>query len=821
MEQKQLKTSLIAIDGNRAYSKDEVFAYYRLGTQKYEFLDATMQENQAQLIDRALAGLITNQDQSVEGMLIVTSSEFNIDRWAADWYNKAISWSPVDGFASYVDEVTEHLSSFSFAPKEVYLAVKLGNRKKLNATSEIFSSVKDTINMLADFVTGSKDLAISEKEMTYWENEEKNVSRLVFASALQAMRSEASEIAKLYKKTFFPAMPEPEIKNESLQRWGEGEIHELNDSYIEKNRKFLKITQNDYYGHPMDGYVSTLCFSKFPDELYYPENIPWIYSLFSLGIPFTFYTRFTLEPARKVRKQIERKRAEIQDEAENAAGGGRIPLGLLERQESTDQLEYELSKDNSPWVFSHHRLVVSAPTEELLHDYVALVTSHYDNLKIKLLCPTGDQMNLLLESQPADKVRVKSYMQRQSLSIFSGGAILANSQVGDSFLKGKGWVGPYIGYTCGSAVNPVFFSPHVPISQNKAPGTVIIGSPGGGKSFLSFTLTCLMAIQGMWTIYIDPKADALPIQDLEGIGKVNVFDLKNGNDGILDPFSLGGSSAERLLLAIETIRILVGTIDGDTETALSNVIEEMLENDDIKPSLNMIVSMLQVSDNNNARNLGTRLKTISSLPFARLCFAPQGGVDISPRDGLTIITLLGIDLPTADTPPSEYDYPNRLAVAVMYLLTSFTKQLMMDMQGNHPRSVVIDEAWAVLSTSHGKKVVSELARMGRSLNTSITLVSQNAADFQREGLINSVSTKFAFKCNSSEEAENVIELFQLPKTQQNVSLLMSLETGQCIMMDSQNRTSLVQISNWNERWRTAFDTNPENKRKQMEDVRGI
>ena len=37
------------------------------------------------------------------------------------------------------------------------------------------------------------------------------------------------------------------------------------------------------------------------------------------------------------------------------------------------------------------------------------------------------------------------------------------------------------------------------------------------------------------------------------------------------------------------------------------------------------------------------------LPFARLCFAPQSNVKIRPEDGLTVITLLGLDLPAADT----------------------------------------------------------------------------------------------------------------------------------------------------------------------------
>jgi len=45
-----------------------------------------------------------------------------------------------------------------------------------------------------------------------------------------------------------------------------------------------------------------------------------------------------------------------------------------------------------------------------------------------------------------------------------------------------------------------------------------------------------------------------------------------------------------------------------------------------------------------------------------------------------------------------------------------------------PKAIFLDEAWAVTSTPEGAKLVPEVSRMGRSRNTALILVSQNAGD---------------------------------------------------------------------------------------------
>ena len=68
-----------------------------------------------------------------------------------------------------------------------------------------------------------------------------------------------------------------------------------------------------------------------------------------------------------------------------------------------------------------------------------------------------------------------------------------------------------------------------------------------------------------------------------------------------------------------------------------------------------------------------------------------------------------------------------------------------------PKAIVLDEAWAVTSTPQGAKLIPEVSRMGRSRNTALILVSQNAGDLLNEQVTNCLSAVFAFR--STERAE--------------------------------------------------------------------
>ena len=335
------------------------------------------------------------------------------------------------------------------------------------------------------------------------------------------------------------------------------------------------------------------------------------------------------------------------------------------------------------------------------------------------------------------------------------------------------------------------------------------------NSFLAFTLAYQMAMQGVWTIYIDPKADAKPMAELAGLGKAKVFDLREGNDGMLDPFTLAEDANQAVLLALETLRLMLGkdSITGVREVVLLKALRVVAAAPN--PSLGRVVDLMQQDPDPEAQGLALLLDTMRQLPFARLCFSVRGGDTIRPQDGLTVITLLGLDLPGEEDAQSDYSYDNRLAVSVMYLLTKYARQLMLSSDKSHPKAICIDEAWAITSTPQGAKLIPDIARMGRSHNTALVLVTQNAGDLRQQAVTNSISTVFAFRASKNDEIEDVLELLNADVHDGHIGAVRDLYNGECLMRDVDNRIARVQVDPWNTELFNAFNTNPETRDKQQ------
>lgn len=801
------------------FSEQDVWLWVKIPPMQYEFLEYSERESLARALDLSIANLIQSDDKAIECHLIVSSKPFDTGDWANKLVRKNERNTPKPYFKKFVQLMYNRVDSIGFEDKMVLLGIKIGERYE-------FSPAKTALNLgalnnIINQVAGVKDKHMTDKEWEFWNNRAQNFRSSMYGSRAKMEKASTAEIAFIIRKNFFPYMPTPPIDDLTVgisNKWGEGELAALVDADIENHPKFLKITQN-IYDKEITGYRATLCFTKFPETMIFPDREPWIHYAGMIGFPVGFYSRFTIEPSRKVSREVRKKIKEVKDQAYNQTGaGGELTLDVAENLELGEALDYALKKDNTPWVFGRHRLIVEGATEEELRENVQAVIDHYKAMDILVSWPTGDQMSLLMESLPSDRVRLKSYHQNQELSIIGAGVPAGSGSTGDKIIQKQdgtelGWIGSYLGYTTSRVREPVFLSVHSAIAKNNPPGLVITGSPGGGKSFTAFTLTYQMALEGVWTIYIDPKGDALPMAALPGMEDSKIFDLREGNDGMLDPFSIGSNPSEKVSLALETIGLLMGgqnKISAQQNVQLSQVLKKV--STEPEPSLNKVVDMLMASDNDDAKGLGATLDLIRDLKFARLCFAEKTGETLRPDTGLTIITLLGLELPSSAMPMDSYSSANRLAVAVMYLLASFTRELMMNLNKSHPKCIVIDEAWAITSTPQGAKLVFEVARMGRSLNTGLILVSQNAGDFLGEGVTNSIATKMAFRAKNPDEVDNLLKFFNLELHEGNKETVRNLRNGECILQDAEGRIAIVQIDGWNNEMNIAFETNPETRK---------
>lgn len=372
-----------------------------------------------------------------------------------------------------------------------------------------------------------------------------------------------------------------------------------------------------------------------------------------------------------------------------------------------------------------------------------------------------------------------------------------------------------IGTTTRGITSPVFWDPHTPIFNNKPPVCLITGAPGSGKTFLALTLTTISAITGKTTVVLDPKGDFLSLMNLDDqIGDFNLWDLSNSRrKGILDPFYMAKDPGEKLSLVISVIDLFVGGLSGSQLTALSPIIKDVI--DSPNPSLTLVMNELRSSRNAEARDLGTKLDIISRMPFAKLCFAPsnRANQNVEINKGLTVITLLGLELP-ADAEAAKSDNKGRLASGVLFLLTDFIRRIMMNDNSVNPKTIVIDEAWAVLASKVGVDTIKSLSLLGRSKQLALILITQTPSHLDGIDIDNTITTRFAFR-STRQDAGNTVKAMDLPKDEGFEETITSLEGGECLMQDFLENFSTVKITSWREDWAIAFNSNPLHKIRQQ------
>ena len=801
------RLSVRYFDDRILLSESHAWAYYRLPTHPYEF--TTPLEREAVAINATVA-LAAIRLPDTEAHLRIVHRSYPAAPWAAR-LDATSDGGP--GWRDYLDEMYRHVWAKDFWTKEVYLGVRLGQRgMRGQFSSGMFSQFINAYRG-SEQALGLVDEAVSDSELARWTEQSERLGRALSSSALGARHATSDEIAWLYQHSLAGTVGDPPPSAARRRTWGAGEIEALLEGQVQNGRTMLRLE------HPAgESFVAFLSFSRFPDVMSFPDQEPWLHFADSLPFPVEVSSRMRLIPPAKASKDVGRRLAHARDmDAHIREAGVDLPLALAEQLEAARMLEHGITKERLPFVYGWHRLSVIAPTRELCQRRVEALVEHYRDIGIDVVNSTGDQFSLLCESLPGDHVRLSSYTQRQPLYTIAGGVPTATVGLGDVPVGGmdgsdETWVGPYIGETLGRARSIVHFDPLLAATRNRPTAVAITGEPGGGKTTLALLLILQLALRGVTVAVIDPKGDAESLVDvLQARGRrARVLPLGGAAPGLLDPFSFGDDLAEKRTMATETLRLLLPRMSEERESAMIQAVGAVAGRD--RPSLGKVVRYLEQAEGAAARNLGAVLRSMSEMRLARLCFSPSGGQRIDAAGWTTVFTLAGLTLPDATVSRDDFSYEQRLSVALLYLVSQFARRLLNGMDRRLPKAIFLDEAWAITSTPEGAKLVPEVSRMGRSRNTALILVSQNAGDLLSEQVTNCISGVFAFRSSERVEVANVMALLGVEASDEHQIALRGLGNGECIFRDLEGRVGRIGIDLISDEMRQWLDTNPTHQR---------
>ncbi|GAA4522661.1 MULTISPECIES: ATP-binding protein [Nonomuraea] len=773
------------------------WAYFRLPTVSYEFVTPEEREALATNITIALAAI---RMPDAEVHLRVAHRAYPAAEWAMA-LNGTSDEGP--GWRDYLEEMYRHVWAKDFWTKEVYLGVRLGARGKqlgAGALAQLLGFYQRTEKVL-----GLDDDHVPDGEITRWTEQAERLGRALASSALYARHATSTEVAWLFQHAAAGGLADGPPSASPKRRWGKGEIEALVEGEIHNGRSLLRVVQPQG-----DSYVAHLSFARFPDLMPFPDGEPWMHFADQLPFPVEISSRMRLIPPVKASRDVARKLAHARDmDIHIREAGAEAPLALAEQIDAARMLEHGITKERLPFVYGWHRLIVSAPTEDICVQRVEAVVEHYRDMGIDVVNSTGDQFSLFCESLPGERVKINAYAQRQPLRTIAGGMATATVDLGDRLEHdGEGWLGPYIGETVGRARSIVHFDPLLAASRNRPTAIAITGEPGGGKTTLALLMIYQMALRGVTVAVIDPKGDAeslVRLLDKRG-RKARIIPLGAAAPGLLDPFSFGDDIAAKKTMATETLRLLLPRMSEERESAMIQAVAAVSNQPD--PSLGKVVDHLERAEDAASKNLGAVLRSMSEMHLARLCFDPSGGDQIDSEGWTTVFTLGGLTLPDVATTRDDYSYEQRLSVALLYLVSQFARRLMNGLDRRAPKAIFLDEAWAITSTPEGAKLVPEVSRMGRSRNTALVLVSQNAGDLLNEQVTNCLSSVFAFRSTERVEVDHVMSLLGVEPLEEHKAVLRSLGNGECVFRDLDGRAGRIGVDLISEELLRWLDTNP-------------
>lgn len=343
---------------------------------------------------------------------------------------------------------------------------------------------------------------------------------------------------------------------------------------------------------------------------------------------------------------------------------------------------------------------------------------------------------------------------------------------------------------------------------NNAPGTIVVGSPGSGKTFalLNFAANCLGT--GQRVIAIDPKNDFDKLYNVNP--SINIVDINRIRPGALNPFEFlkkkdkyGNDVNIDTATLMTIIEIMCGKLDRNTIIGITPIVTDFVTRSKTTGDyydMQDVADYLYANQNTDAQTVGTMLKMFEDNKYGKLLFTRETNVKplvLSSTDSM-VISLHGLSLPDYSKKPEDYDANERFTSAILYIITN---KLLDILSGDNkvPTTLICDEAHLLFGNKEMGAIIDRFLVLGRSLNVATILASQGISHFP-DGIANYITTKFMFK-SSMEEAQLFLDKFDTSKINPSsaidvdsiVSSATNFPTGTCFMIDRLNRNGIIRI----------------------------
>jgi hypothetical protein len=643
------------------------------------------------------------------------------------------------------------------------------------------------------------------------EAEERTFARLT--AILPARRATTRELQRLLRRAPVRGIAEPKLEgswepNALLVEAGghgahyeplETDIARLAGATIIEEARALVVDAEEGRS-----YQALLCLGALPEEAIFPGAHAELLSgpLEALDFPVDAVLHARWVGNRDALARARRRILDADDVFAEEAHGRHGPTWSADdnRTLARELHAYLDSESRPPLLRAAISLAVAAPSRDEVEHRVERLRAQYGT--VSLFRPLGLQLALFLDHLPrADTGRVWDYGDYLTIEQF--GALMPLASHGAGARRGV-----YIGATTAGARRPVLFDVAAPAREARPPSVLLAGTLGSGKTIAAELIAIQAALRGALVVDVDPKPD----HNLENVpalqGRVAVIELSGEERyrGMLDPLRIAPASLREDLASSVFIELLPQA-PPSWETQIRRAIRDTLRAGE-QSSL-AVLERLSASAHPDAREASEALAVWADSGLARLAFGASAAQAVALTRPVTTIKASALHLPTPGTPRSDYSQSERVAVAILKLVAAFALRLV---SGDRTRAKVVlfDEAWFLLASSDGRRLVDRLNRLGRAENAALLLATQQLADVG--DVENLIGARFIFGQETAAEAERALALLGLdPRDRELVQRVRSYRRGRCLFRDIDDRIAELQVDVVDPHLLAVLDTTPGRK----------
>jgi hypothetical protein len=241
------------------------------------------------------------------------------------------------------------------------------------------------------------------------------------------------------------------------------------------------------------------------------------------------------------------------------------------------------------------------------------------------------------------------------------------------------------------------------------------------------------------------------------------------------------------------------------------------------PSSWGVIQRLCASDSETVRTVGFALRDLVETGLGSVVAGPPSGLSsLTTNPGLWVVQMPGLTLPSPESAPESWSPIERVGMACLrgclaWMVRTTGRR---EFRGRS-KVVIVPEVHLLTKTPDGASFLDYIARVGRALGASLVLDTQDPASILKlPGLVEQITTLFAFSLRSREQVDSLLELLGRPQTAPYQTLVRGINTaangksirhGHCIMRDRWDEVATVQIDIPSQRVAALLRTTPESE----------